>query len=90
MKRIILDGSLMTDREAAHGHIAAAMGFPQWYGKNLDALWDMLSAYGEAEIELRCAPALLNSLERYGCRLLFQFFSELIVRMIMLLLLNCG
>ena len=75
MKRIILDGALMTDRAAAHEHIAGAMDFPAWYGKNLDALWDMLSTFGEAEIELRSAPAMLNSLERYGCRLLSCFYE---------------
>ena len=70
MKKIILDGSLMTDKLAAHEHMARMLDFPAWYGKNLDALWDMLSASGELEIELINAPALLNSLDTYACRLL--------------------
>ena len=39
MEKIILDGAKMTDKTAAHEHIAEMMGFPQWYGNNLDALW---------------------------------------------------
>ena len=42
--KITLDGAKMTSRAAAHEHIAAEMAFPEWYGKNLDALWDMLGS----------------------------------------------
>ena len=41
-----LDGTLLRDRETAHDHLQQALGFPEWYGKNLDALYDMLTAYG--------------------------------------------
>ena len=41
--KITLDGAKMTSRAAAHEHIAAEMAFPEWYGKNLDALWDILT-----------------------------------------------
>lgn len=75
MKKIILDGALMADRTAAHEHIAAALDFPAWYGKNLDALWDMLSTCGEVEIELINAPVLLNALDTYACRLLSCFYE---------------
>ena len=34
----------MTDREAAHGYLARRLGLPDYYGKNLDALYDILSA----------------------------------------------
>lgn len=50
MKRIILDGNLMTCAIKAHEYIAQAMDFPDYYGKNLDALWDILSTYEEATI----------------------------------------
>lgn len=75
MEKIILDGAKMTDKTAAHEHIAETMGFPQWYGNNLDALWDMLSERDKAEIELTCAAAMLNELGTYGCRLLSCFFD---------------
>ena len=41
-----LDGTQMQDSTAAHDYLMEAMGFPAWYGKNLDALYDMLTAYG--------------------------------------------
>jgi len=75
MEKIILDGTKMCDKTAAHEHIAEMMGFPQWYGNNLDALWDMLSERGEAEIVLINSAAMLNELGTYGCRLLSCFFD---------------
>ena len=75
MEKIILDGAKMTDKTAAHEHIAERMGFPQWYGNNLDALWDMLSERDEAEIELTATAAMLSALGTYGCRLLSCFFD---------------
>lgn len=75
MEKIILDGAKMTDKTAAHEHIAEMMGFPQWYGNNLDALWDMLSERDEAEIELTATAAMLSALGTYGCRLLSCFFD---------------
>ena len=75
MNKIILDGAKMTEKTAAHEHIAAMMGFPEWYGNNLDALWDMLSQRDEAEIELLNSTAMLTALKTYGCRLLSCFFD---------------
>lgn len=43
MKSVILNGSKMTSREAAHAYISRKLDFPSYYGGNLDALWDMLS-----------------------------------------------
>ena len=47
MKRIRLDGKKMTDRKTAHEYIAARLSFPDYYGKNLDALADCLSEISE-------------------------------------------
>lgn len=38
---IILDG--VVDEASFHDRIAAAAGFPAYYGSNLDALWDCLT-----------------------------------------------
>ncbi len=43
MKITVLDGSRFNDKQAAHEYIAASLGFPSYYGKNLDALADSLS-----------------------------------------------
>ena len=75
MEKIILDGAKMTDRAAAHEYMAEMMAFPEWYGNNLDALWDLLSEGSGREIEFVNSAAMLNSLGSYGCRLLQCFFD---------------
>ena len=75
MEKIILDGGKMTEKAAAHEHIAEAMAFPEGYGNNLDALWDLLSEGVEREIELINSAVMLNALGAYGCRLLQCFFD---------------
>ncbi len=43
MTEVILDGKQIRDRAQLHEKLAAALDFPEWYGKNLDALYDCLS-----------------------------------------------
>ena len=69
-----LDGSRMCTRQAAHDEIAAAMGFPEYYGRNLDALWDMLTT-ASGEVVLTGVSAVLNALGEYGCRLVRTFYD---------------
>ena len=45
MKQVTLNGKKMTDRESAHVYIASKLGFPDYYGKNLDALADCVSEF---------------------------------------------
>lgn len=40
-----LDALTMSNREALHERLKTAFGFPDYYGRNLDALWDLLSAW---------------------------------------------
>ena len=47
MKEIIIDCSLLKTRDDFHDHLAQALAFPDWYGKNLDALHDLLTAAPE-------------------------------------------
>ena len=69
--KCILDGSRMTSRAEAHAHLAEALDFPDWYGKNLDALFDLLSTRSEETVLLvRHCTALEASLGAYGRALL--------------------
>ena len=43
MSIYLLDGKDMTTREEAFRVIAREMAFPEWFGNNLDALYDCLS-----------------------------------------------
>ena len=74
MDKIILNGENMTTRATAHAEIKREMGFPEYYGGNLDALWDMISATS-AEVELHNPVPMLNGLGKYGCKLLETFFE---------------
>ncbi len=44
---ITLDGRQMTNRETAHDHIKAQLSLPEYYGRNLDALYDLLTEWQE-------------------------------------------
>lgn len=41
--KYVLDGRCMTDRAAAHVHLQERLQLPAYYGKNLDALYDLLT-----------------------------------------------
>ncbi len=53
MKLIVIDCLNFTDKLSAHSEIASSMHLPEYYGRNLDALWDMLTQItGETTIIL--------------------------------------
>jgi ribonuclease inhibitor len=71
MKYVILDGEKMTSREIAHTYLASKLNFPCYYGKNLDALWDILSTVCEPiHIKLVNGEKLRDYLGDYGQSLL--------------------
>ena len=43
MKTIVLDGLYMNTRETTHTYLAWRLGLPSYYGRNLDALHDVLT-----------------------------------------------
>lgn len=49
---VFIDGADIASRDALHDTLARQLSLPDWYGRNLDALYDCLSEYGE-EAELR-------------------------------------
>ena len=47
MKTVTLDGAVLASKEALHQTLAQALAFPDWYGGNLDALFDCLTDLSE-------------------------------------------
>ena len=48
MKVILLDGECIEDINGLHDEFSKALGFPDWYGRNMDALYDVLSESSDA------------------------------------------
>lgn len=47
MRRVTLEARQMGTRTALHDCLARQLHFPPWYGRNLDALYDLLSTESE-------------------------------------------
>ena len=70
MRKVQLNGKKMDTREHAHRHLQRQLRLPAYYGDNLDALWDLLSTWGEClQITLVNYAGLCESLGDYGEKL---------------------
>ena len=68
---VTLNGKAMVDRPAAHSHLADQLDLPTYYGRNLDALYDVLTDIGEdTQIILEDPAAVVDNLGKYGEALL--------------------
>lgn len=69
MQNIIIDFSNVTDRDDIHEILIEALSLPSYYGKTLDALYDLASTMfiaKETEITLRGFNNLPEDLRKYG------------------------
>lgn len=46
----VLDASRMREKETAHDYLKQMLSFPEYYGNNLDALYDCLTELDETEV----------------------------------------
>ena len=74
MKKVILDCERLLERKQAHLYLAEMLNFPDYYGKNLDALYDCLTELGECTIVL-AGESVLHQSNHYGTRIL-RIFEE--------------
>ena len=72
MKKVILDCEKLLERKQAHLYLAEMLNFPDYYGKNLDALYDCLTELGECTIVL-AGESVLRQSNNYGARILRVF-----------------
>lgn len=71
MKTITLDASAMDSREAAYEQLAAALELPAYCGRNLDALYDVLTERGSpTRLVILHREELVEHLGDYGRALL--------------------
>ena len=74
MSVFLLDGKDMTSREVAFRKIKEVMGLPEYFGQNLDALYDCLSELPkETNIVIVNETNLRFNLESYGEKMLACF-----------------
>ena len=78
MKEIIINGGEIRSKEELHDTFSEQCGFPDWYGRNLDALHDCLTDirepllirienYGDLEKNLPVYARLLVRVLRHSC-----------------------
>lgn len=71
MKTITVDASAMDSREAAYELLAGALELPAYWGRNLDALYDVLTELGSpTRLVVLRREALAERLGDYGRALL--------------------
>ena len=68
--KYILDGRKMVSREETHAYLKETFGFPDYYGKNLDALHDCLTEQKDVEFEVQHEEEMLAALGKYGEKLM--------------------
>lgn len=52
MKQITLDGNVLADAAKVHNYLKELLEFPEYYGNNLDALYDCLTDLNDVEITI--------------------------------------
>jgi ribonuclease inhibitor len=76
MKEINLNGHKMLDKTSTHSYLKEKLMLPDYYGENLDALWDCLSTdFSQKKIIISNAVAIIENLGSYG-QSLIELFQE--------------
>ena len=65
--QVVIDGKKMKDKQTLHAYLKEQCKFPEYYGNNLDALYDVLTDRSEPlEIKVEHAEELKEILCGYG------------------------
>ena len=74
MKTIIIDGRRCKTKEQTHDYLAKKPCIPPYYGRNLDALNDVLASWSEPIcFRIRYPGSIQRNLGKYGETLLRVF-----------------
>jgi ribonuclease inhibitor len=70
MRYAVIDGGTISDRAELHRQLARVLELPDWYGANLDALYDCLTdCFEGTELHLTHFDALEGCLGDYAGKL---------------------
>ena len=61
MIEVRLDGRQISDKKQLHDQLSMELGFPAWYGSNLDALYDCLTDLGPFRMVLSHREAMAET-----------------------------
>jgi len=76
MREIRLNGDKMINKTSAHDYLKEKLSLPDYYGNNLDALWDCLSTdFSPKIIIIQNPEILIENLSSYG-KLIIKLFKE--------------
>lgn len=74
MKEVVIDGRQCKTKKQTQEYLSGKSIFPEYYGKNLDALSDVLTSCGEpVHIRIRHPKSIEANLGNYGKTLLRVF-----------------
>lgn len=77
MREIEIDGRMITSKNRLYEKLDNEFNFPDHFGKNLDALWDVLNESNEQmTIHVTYVSKLIEQMDGYGENIL-QFFQSL-------------
>jgi len=74
IKNYVIDCGRLTGKQEAHRYLAEVFSFPDYYGGNLDALYDCLSELPACTVRLENPWGLVN-LGQYAVGLLRTFYD---------------
>ena len=77
MKSVILDAKKMLEKEQMHEYLAKKFDLPEYYGKNIDALFDCLCEINEPTlIKLKNESALDDGMKKSLVELFHDVCNE--------------
>ncbi len=66
MKRVQLSAARWLSADEAHEELAAALDFPEYYGRNLDALHDCLTDLDDTQLVIEDCARAAGQIENWG------------------------
>ena len=74
--KAILDGALVNDRASLHDQLQEQLNLPYYYGRNLDALFDLLTERsGDTELTVKNWQLLETALGMYAAALMDTLYD---------------